>query len=99
MHERGSEQDAGAEMTNGKEEGLGDANKGELGGKHGHGAGQTRDGEDDEQRADVEWQVVIACANDVAGAGIFARDKTTEGGLGCTGSVLGHRDEGTCSGN
>lgn len=90
MHKSRGEQDAGAKMADAKEEGLGNADEGELGGEHGDSAGQARDGEDDEEGTNVERRVVLACAGDAADAGILALGEAAEGGFDCGSGQCSH---------
>lgn len=77
-------------MADSKEEGLWDAQYRKLGGEHGNGAGQARDGENDEQCADMERRIVLVGAGDVAGAGILAFCEAPEGCFGwCVVSMQG----------
>ncbi len=72
VHKGCGKQDASAKVANAKEKGFGDAQDGKLGGEHGHGAGEARDGKDDEERANMERRVVLVGAGHVGVAGILA---------------------------
>lgn len=67
VDEGGGEEDAGAEVADGEEEGAGDADARDAGGDERKRAGEEGNAEDDEESADVEGRVVLVFVAEAAG--------------------------------
>lgn len=72
VHKGCSQQNAGAEMSDGKEERLRDANEGESFGNHGDGACQARHGKNDEQPTYMKRDIVPMFGHHTVGTSILA---------------------------
>ncbi|TKW52990.1 hypothetical protein CTA1_12511 [Colletotrichum tanaceti] len=79
VDEGGGEEDAGAEVADGEEEGPRDADGGHGGGDERQGAGEEGDGEDDEEGADVERPACLdATRNEATASGLLRAEMMAE---------------------
>ena len=69
MDERGGDQNAGTEMSNGKEEAVRDSQAGELCGQNWESTSKSRDTKNKEESTNVKRQVVGPLINTANGAG------------------------------